>query len=485
MGNGGKNSIGKNVFHLFYSTAFSSGLNALTLILLAHYLESHSYGMLSVALAFALIMGYFTDAGISVGVLREGSKKGIHLSAVISSYIKIRVVLLGITFAAGFFLIQLLYQNQPDLVKIMYCLIFPMVTGLAMQSISITYFQLVEEMQHLGMIRICSAVLLVVSISLGMLFSLQPNVVCFLYGCSYLLAGMGGIYLMSKRVVICFKSVFHKELLKNILSFIISGLLIVILPQLGPIILEKTLTLQQVGFFAVAYRIPSALYQIPGILAGAFYPALFKSYNNKGMTEHLQLHMVQIKLMGLTGMAMTIPLYYMPEMIIGSLFGEKWMFAASALRVLSFLLVLQSINVALADGLTTKDLQSRRTIVQAAAVAGGVGFYIFLSGQYGIEGAAFAGVSVEILSLAGFWLLNPARKTLAIKVLFPYLGSFAVLFSVFTYFAPARPVLAAALHLFCLFVILAADSELTQKLTGMTRKKHSAAEREVKNETSS
>ncbi|RJS58695.1 oligosaccharide flippase family protein [Bacillus sp. PK3_68] len=468
-----KNSIGKNVFHLFYSTAFSSGLNAVTLVILANYLNSHSYGMFSIALAYSLIMGYCTDAGISVAVLREGAKKGISLPAVLSSFIKIRAVLLGITFAGGFGLIQLLYQGQPELMKTMYFLIVPMVIGLALQSISITYFQLTEEMQYLGVIRICSAVLLVTSILAGITLSLHPYAICFLYGLSYLLAGVIGIYLIGKRTAIRFHYAFHKGMLKNVLSFMISGLLIVLLPQLGPVVLEKTLTLKQVGFFAVAYRIPSALYQIPGVLAGAFYPALFKSYNSKGKIEHLQLNMLQLKMMALLGMAMTISLFYIPEIIIGTLFGEEWLFAAKALQILSFLLVLQSVNIALADGLTTKALQSRRTTVQALSLVGGIYFYMAFSHQYGVEGAAFAGVAVELLSLAGYWLLNPDRKALAVKVLLPYLLFFLAFFAVTSSFFSASPMLAAVLHLLSLLVIIAVDRGLMRKLMKIIRKDQS------------
>lgn len=459
-----KNSIGKNVFYLLYSTVFSSGLNAVTLVILANYLNSQSYGMFSVALAYALIMGYCTDAGISVAVLREGSKKEVSLSALFSSFIKIRLVLLGFTFLGGFFLIQLLYQNQPELLKTTYYLMLPMVTGLALQSISITYFQLIEEMQYLGYIRICSAVLLVSSVLAGMVLSLHPYMICLLYGSSYLLAGSVGIRLVRKRTVIHFKQVFHKGLLKNVLSFIISGLLVVLLPQLGPIVLERTLTLTQVGLFAVAYRIPSALYQIPGVLAGAFYPALFKSYISKGTKEHLQLNILQLKMMAITGMAMTVSFYYIPEILIRSLFGEEWTFASKALQIMSFLLVLQSMNVALADGLTTKALHHRRTAIQAFALLCGIGFYIGFSRQYGIEGAACAAVAIDIVSLAGYWLLNPSKKTLAVKALLPYCSFFAIVFLVINYFLSANSVLATALHLLSLTMIIIIDRELMRKL---------------------
>lgn len=69
------NSITKNIFHLFYSTAAASFLNALVLIYLASYLQAYHYGMFSVALASAMVMGYFTDAGLTEIAIREGSKK--------------------------------------------------------------------------------------------------------------------------------------------------------------------------------------------------------------------------------------------------------------------------------------------------------------------------------------------------------------------------------------------------------------------------
>lgn len=471
-----KNSIGKNAVHLLYSTLFSSGLNAASLVILAKYLNSQSYGMFSIAFAFALIMGYCTDAGISVAVLREGSKKEVSLTVLLSSFVKVRLVLLGITLGTGYFLIQLLYQNQLELVNMMYYLMFPMVIGLALQSISITYFQLLEEMQFLGLIRICSAVLLVISVVSGMMLALPPFVICLLYGSSYLLAGIFGILLVGKRTAILFKQVFHRGLLKNVTSFIISGSLVVLLPQLGPIVLEKTITLTQVGFFAVAYRIPSALYQIPGVLAGAFYPALFKSYNGKGVEEHLQLNLLQLKMMALTGMAMTVSLFYIPELLIGTLFGSEWLSASNALQIMSWMLVLQSINVALADGLTTKALHHRRTAIQAAALLAGIGFYVGFSRQYGIEGAAFAAVGIELVSLAGYWFFNPSKKALAVKMLIPYMSYFIGLFVFINYFLVESPILATSLHLLSLTAVLVADRELLHKLKSSLSKGKRAKE---------
>lgn len=396
------NSIAINIFHLFYSTALSSILNAGALIMLAYYLQSYHYGLFSVVLAFATIMGYFTDAGLSDIVLREGSAKGVDLPKVITSYVKMRLLLLLLTFAIGFLLIEILHSSNTELIKTAYFLVFPMVTGIALQSIGITFFQLKEKMQYCGLIRIFSAACLVSSVFLGLIVELSPLVVTLLYGCSYLAAGVLAFVLLSRHVAFVWKARFHKGLYKHWGAFTLGGLLFVLLPHLGPLVLERTLTLEEVGMFAVAYRIPQALQQVTFIVAGAYYPVLFRYFNSGNFLEHLRLLLLQTKLMALIGMGLSLPFYYLSELIVPILFGDAWLGAILPLKILSVLLMLQGVNIALADGLTTMGRQRHRTAVQFVAVLSGVFLYLFTSLQYGIIGAAFAGIVMELFALIDF-----------------------------------------------------------------------------------
>lgn len=460
---GKRNSIGINVMHMFYSTALSSVFNALALIVLANYLASHSYGILSVALAFAMIMSYFTDAGLSEIVLREGSKKEVSIPVVISSYIKIRILLLGVTLVVGFVLIHLTYENQ-ELIDTAYYLIIPMVMGVAMQSIGTTYFQLAEKMQFSGLIRVTSSVFLIITIVIGMLLTLNPYLISFLYGFSYFLAGTFAIILVLSHVRIDFKTKFHKGLLFQLWSFLISGLLFVILPQLGPIILEKTVTLKQVGFFAVAYRIPQALSQLPNVVAGAFFPVLFRYYNHEQFTNHLNLNILQVKIMGLIGMAVAIPFFYMSDVVIQLLFGEEWLLASGLLKVLSLMLVFQSMGIALADGLTSKGRQTKRTLIQSLSVLAGIGLYFFLSKYIGITGASFAGVLIEVIALIGFLLINPDRWEISKRAVIPYLFYFAICLACIDYLLHGYPILAVITNLLMLVILCLLDQELSSKV---------------------
>ncbi|KZE64052.1 hypothetical protein AWM68_13170 [Fictibacillus phosphorivorans] len=461
------NSITKNIFHLFYSTAGASFLNALVLIYLASYLEAYHYGMFSVALASAMIMGYFTDSGLTEIAIREGSKKDADLTAILASYIKVRVLLLLITLLGGSCFIYFFYSGNQVLINVAYYLSIPMVIGLALQGVGTMFFQLIRKMQYIGFIKMLSALLLICTLAFSILFSLSPLMVCLMYGLSYCMAGVFAIVLVKRHVPIHLKVPFLPGFLKNFSSFMCSGLLFIITPQLGPIILEKTLTLKEVGLFAVAYRMPQALQQLPLIVAGAYRPVMFKSFHNNQVHEHSKLNVMLIKIMALFGMMITVPLYYLSDELITFLFGKSWLPASEALSILSLLILIQAIGIGLADGLTTRGLQSYRTGVQMFSVVAGILVYVLFSSNYGVTGGAYAGLTVELIALSGFWLFLPNKKVVAKKILLPYLIYFGLFMALCTATLSDYPFLAAAFHLIGILFLFYLDQEMKENVSGL------------------
>ncbi len=466
-----KNSIFKNIIHLFYSTILSNVLNAATLILLANYLNSKNYGIFSVALAIAMVMNFFTDLGVSNTFLREGTKKE-HLGRTFSSYIKIRIACSLLTFIVFFAGVRVLYQEQQTLYMI-YSLMIPMVIGLAMQSIGITYFQLTERMQYIASIKIFSSFALILSATVSMGLKVDVHLAAFLYGFSYLAGGFYSLYLLLKKAEIQWKSPFEKQLLTNLSPFLISGLFIMLTPQLGPLVLEKTLPLALVGLFAVAYRIPSALYQIPGVIAGAFFPLLFKRYNQRKLAEHTRLNILQMKIMSYIGMCMTITLFYLATYLVTVLFGPEWESAVQPLKILAFIIVLQGFNIAIADGLTTRGLQNRRTFVQFITITVGLVSFYFMSVNYAVAGSAFAVLTMEIVSFIGYAAAHPEKRAVLFKVIMPYGTFFCISFILMQNLLSKYPFMAMiSTIIFVTALILLLDKSIKQLILGFIKKKH-------------
>ena len=137
---------------------------------------------------------------------------------------------------------------------------------------------------------------------------------------------------------------------------------------------------------------------------------LFKHYNQNNIEEHTKLNLLQIKSMAIVGICMTIGLYHLAPYFISIFFHEEWSNSVEPLQILSFLIVLQSLNIAIADGLTTSGCQNKRTVVQCVAlVIGGVMLYSF-SSIGGVIGAAYAMVLFEIVALVGYIAVSVVKK---------------------------------------------------------------------------
>ncbi|WP_282173953.1 oligosaccharide flippase family protein [Cytobacillus firmus] len=422
----------KNSGYLFISNILTRVLNAVSVIILAGYIDSKGYGMFSVALAFAYVAGYFTDTGLVNTFIREASKPNIKLSIIISSYIKLRIVLLVVTIGISIIIINLFY-NDGSLLKIMYYLCIPMIIGLTLQSIGTAYYQIKEQMGFIALIRSLSGILSSMMIILGMNFKWGISTISLSFGLSYLVVGILAFLLLFYNLEKFHFYLFEKKILAGIMSFIISGLITILLPQLGVLIIEKTLSLEEVGLFSVALRIPVALYALPGVLAGAFFPVLYRHYNSGNIKDHEKLNVLQVKFMSMLGFLLSIPFLFYSEYIIEILFGNEWIKAGEYLQLLSLVLVLQSINFPLADGLTTSGKQAVRTKMLIYTVIVSFLSYLLFSTYLGLIGATIAALLTESFFFIGLMYfqnnkIRYIREGLAINligyIIILLLGSF-------------------------------------------------------------
>lgn len=459
-----------NIVHLFYSTILANLLQAISLIALANFLNAKNYGMFSVAIALIFVMLFFTDLGVSNTFLREGARDGVDLSTIVSSYVKIRMVLFVLTSLIGYIVIHYFYEDK-NLIYLMLNVMFLMLFGLMWQNIGIAYFQLTERMKYIALIKVVSASFVIIITCFCIFGELSVYMTARLYGFGYMLGGLFSMYLMRKMTNIKMRVVMYKRLLRQLGPFIVSGFLIMSTPQLAPILLNYTLPLSMVGVFAVAYRMPAALYQVPGVIAGAFFPVLFKHYNQNNIEEHTKLNMLQMKLMALVGICMTIGLYHLAPYFISVFFQNEWSNAVQPLQILSFLIVLQSVNIAIADGLTTSGSQNKRTAVQCVAlVIGGIILYA-LSSIGGAIGAAYAMVLFEVVALIGYIVVSEVRKQIVLQIVLPYTIYFGVAFIGVQYALQAYHFIALTLNMIIVVVsIFLYDYELKKLSLSFIRK---------------
>lgn len=413
-----------NAGYLLLGNVGARALGALVTILVARFLGAESYGALAVALAFANLAAYGADLGLGQTFIREGSKTGADIPALAGSALKLRLLFALAVTLLVLVLVPLLYPGPMG--RLILWATVPGVWGAAFQGAGAAYFQLAEKMQYTALIRGITA--LANGLALLTCIYLNTELVYFAagFGVSQLTGGLFSALLLVGRCSL--RAPWHPGLARELVYFTLTGALTMALPQLGPLVLQKVSSLKEVGYFAAAYRIPGLLYMVPGTVAGAFYPVLFRR-GHRDRAGHRALATVQLQLMTVLGAALALPLLLYPDTVLVFLFGPGWQGgqAVATLQILALMVVLQSINYPLADALTTSGRQKYRTLCLGSATLLAIMLHSWLGAQGGARGAALAVIAVETWLLAGFALGLPGGGALLKKNAVPLLLAALVL----------------------------------------------------------
>ncbi|TFJ71978.1 oligosaccharide flippase family protein [Carnobacterium maltaromaticum] len=470
--NTGLKTVIYNVMYLFFGNVFTKLLAAVATILYARFSGASEYGILSVALAFAAIVSYFTDAGISQTTIREGTKPDADISSIMFAYTKIRLFLFfGVTLFSIVF-INIFYSDPVTRSTILF-LTVPTLLGALAQGIGITYFQIIEKMKYVSLINIIVSVGNSLALFIGVVSQLSIQMVSLLYGIASILGGIYAIWVVYKQIDFKVVKKKHPELLNQLLSFTINGIIVMMIPQLGPIILEKVLTTTEVGNFSAAFKIPSVLYQFPGIVATAFYPKLFSLGNSGELSEHRKICGFELKIMGTLGAALALPFILAPGFWIRLLLTDEFAPAIPALVVLSYLILLQAIKYPLADYLTTVGNQWKRTIVMFVGLIVVIILYIVLGTNFGILGGALAPLISELVIIFGCVLFIPKGFSFLFKNSYIMIIAFVVSFiSYRLIFSSLHPLIGLTIvELIFITIIIFSDRTIRNKVISMLKNK--------------
>ncbi|OKP87582.1 oligosaccharide flippase family protein [Paenibacillus sp. P32E] len=450
----------KNAFYLFFGNISVRVILAIVTILFARNIGPDEYGIFAVAIAFSNIVAYFTDSGLTNTFMREATKEKANITKLISSYFRVRLVLALLAIVFSYFFINSFYSD-PNIIKIINLIVYPTIIGVALQGVGTVFFQANERMQFSAAIMVTQGVTTSLSIFLGIILKVPLTQVAIMYGCSSLVTGFVSIILVLRYTSL--HKGWDKSILINLLSFTINGIIIIMLPQLGPIILEKVSTLSEVGLFSTAYRIPSVLYQIPGIIAIAFYPRLFTYGNDGDYQNHRSLSKFELKLMSFIGMLIGLPFVLNSEYWIVALLGGEWIKSSAALSILSFMIILQSINYPLADYLTTIGHQSKRTLVMAIGLLVAILGYLIMGFYYGMLGAAFTAILTETTLLIGFCIFIKNGLSFFISGVKFNLFSFIICISIYYFLPKDRPLIFLSLTMiFFVLLVILLDQQIRQ-----------------------
>lgn len=227
------NKILKNASYLFVGNITVRFVLAIATILFARYVSPEDYGMFTTALAVSAVICYFTDAGLTHTFMREGTRSDANISVLISSYLRIRLIL-AIVISILFAIFAQFFYPDAYLRAMVYWVVLPTMFGATLQGVGMAYFQVTERMQFTAIISVLQGVTAAAALLLGMYFQWSLMMVAAMYGVSSLVTGVIA-FIMTIRYTKVHKG-WDKGILDQLLIFTINGIIIMLLPQLGPII---------------------------------------------------------------------------------------------------------------------------------------------------------------------------------------------------------------------------------------------------------
>ena len=145
--------------------------------------------------------------------------------------------------------------------------------------------------------------------------------------------------------------------------------------------------------------------------------------------------------MSYIGICMTISLFYLAGFLVTILFGDEWASAVQPLKILSFIIVLQGFNIAIADGYDSGIAEPSYYCTVYHHYYWFMSLY-YLSVSYAVVGAAFAVLAMEIVSFVGYILTHPTRNMILTKVILPYGSYFSISFILLHYLLSKYPFMA-------------------------------------------
>lgn len=190
----------------------------------------------------------------------------------------------------------------------------------------------------------------------------------------------------------------QRALLRDALPFALGAIAWTAYFKVDVLILERLTTAEKLGLYTAAYRVLEALTLIPRSVVGVSFPVIAASWNGKTLEKGI----LDGPCRGLTaaGLACAAGIWVVSEDALRLLFGPAFVDGAGVLRVLAIAMPLLFLNQFLGMALSASHRQADWVRVILAAFAVNVVANLILIPAAGIEGAAWATLLSEAVSLA-------------------------------------------------------------------------------------
>jgi len=417
----------KNAGILFASGILAKMLNFFYTVSMARYLGAEFFGILSFAMAFALIFAVFADLGLQTLSVREIARNKTLTGKYLRNIAAIKLILGFIVFI--FIIIVLQFIHYPFETTYVIYLISLSVLVNSFNNMFYAIYQAHEKMRYIGIAYVLNSILMFFGV-IAFIY-LKLNIVDFAY--VYLLSAIlilifnlinivrGGFirlnitknkeYKIENKIENKIDFNFWKNLLKNSIPFGLTSIFVIIYFKIDSVMLGIMKTAQAVGYYNAAYRLIDVFTALfPAVIFSAIFPVMSRYL---GFHDKLKkIYIFSFKLSFFIGAAVSIATMFLAKYIILIIYGFGYNESSMPLKILVwafFLICLSSVTSGL---LSSVNKQKIVTIGAGMGAFVNVGLNFFLIPYYSLNGSAIATVITELFMLILY--ISQASKFLKI-----------------------------------------------------------------------
>lgn len=395
--------IVKNILALFSGSVLAQGMTAITLLITARQIGPTSYGQYSSTLLLAGFTSIIFSLGLDVWLLRESGRNPSRLPDFFGSIVAIKIVL-GVVW----FSLMTMFANFIQLPQ------FP--TNLLRLSMFVVWFDslfaTILTVFKSKLLNRINAILEVISDFFWLLVTFWLISIGVSQPETYMQARFGvlsislifSLYLAIKMIRIRFRKTHIKNTIKDSPPYASSELLTWAYLRLDVFIVSLMLGDYWVGIYSPAVGVANALLLLPASVYSVVLPVL-SSLFAKNTKQAWRFGKRSLVIFLLIGILLCLGTLFITPLLV-SFLGEGYQETKSILEILSFMLLIHSVNFGLAAVLVATRLQAKRSIVQALAVILNGTLNLIIINTYGIQGVAVVyGITGLVLLIGYAWII--------------------------------------------------------------------------------
>lgn len=389
--------IAKNTGFLLISRILSYILAFLYLLYLARFLGPDNYGLLSLGLAFAGILGILADLGLNVLIVREIARNKSLTKKYLGNVILIKIILAAITIGLTAFILNLLGYNHNTIEIVYIFVLYMIITTFSQMFYAI--FQAHQKMEYQSIGESLSSFLIFMGVLAGISFGFNVLGFSFIYLISSIIILVYNLLIYIKKFfipVLEIDRIFWKNIIYEAFPLGLSSIFTTLYFWINSVLLSLIQGNMAVGFYNAAYNLIVALMFIPGVFIISIFPVMSDHFTS---AKNLLIKEYEKSFLYLFIIAILLFVYgsLFADKIILMIYGTNFANSIEIFRILMCVIPIIFITCLFGTLLNAINKQRIVTIVAGSNLLLNISLNLLLISKFSYIGASVATVFTELL----------------------------------------------------------------------------------------